>query len=682
MDKVSIDGRKVNVRLKNPSLLMSEGYFIFFKIFHHFKNIHTPGDIMHLFTHLRRSGVFRFIRRSSLLVSLTFFSALPVLSWVYPEHRDILLEAIGMLDQDRQTALNRLWDEARTGHEERLMEFTVPIDSAYAKEGLDFASWSAIAGDHSCSSDEMLSTILTSDWIMDVAEITTELKSELSASTRREERDNSMRDADIRLQRADPSYATRAASGAAHYPISRKQLNISLEEYLKESLKHDAEINSTAIYIQHHQSALRKAARLANEKDPVKRKELILSMLADEAFGIHFLQDMFSAGHAAGTRGSASLRKGTHDYYNEFGYTTQTWGGDAIVLVGDAWMRPQDRVTAAYAIKKSLEHLIDAATGKEQLASAAADTTRYELNACNLFTLGYTVDETDVKEDVTETMKLVPVTGLPEGLGEMPRFRSELGLFVGFASAARFGANSGGFGLAQKTVSSMASMEFSGRVGIGLEGVLNQSGDGVAFLAFGMRQDAASGAKLTDDPELATYGSIFSAIPGRTALYTRVRLPYWLIPGDLLVLGPILGLIDPALLAKVGVGAVNGGLIPLHAKISTAVGQFQFVFGRELAYYFYGYTKQQDRLFIPNPTNDDFIVAAIRSVRVEAPLLEYRPLRSFSTDQTSSLLIQFYISVDHVTRMDVIAPVGAAKFPTKDIVGTGFRLLFDWRHYL
>ncbi|MBP6671594.1 MAG: hypothetical protein KA247_00515 [Bacteroidetes bacterium] len=635
--------------------------------------------------HLRRSSILRFLRRSVLLTALSLFTAIPVLSWVFPEHRDILLEAIGMLDQNRQTALNRLWNEARAGHEERLMEFTVPIDSAYAKNGIDFASWSAIAGDHSCSSEEMLSTILTSDWIIDVAEITNELRSELNSAEERDERDNAMRDADIRLQRADPSYATRAASGAAHYPLSRRIPGITLEEYLKESLDHTAEINSTAIYIQHHQSAMRTAERLANEKDPAARKALILSMLADEAFGIHFLQDMFSAGHAAGTRGSASLRKGTHDYYNEFGFTTQTWGGEAIVLVGDAWMRPQDRITAAYAIKKSLEHLIDAATGKERLPSVAApssaDTVRYELNACNLFTLGYTVNESDVKEDVTETMKLVPVPGLPEGLGEMPRFRSELGLFVGFASAARFGATSGGYGLGQNTVSSMASMEFSGRIGIGLEGVLNQSGDGVAFVAFGMRQDAASGAKVTDDPEFATYGSIFSAIPGRTALYTRIRLPFWLIPGDLLVLGPILGLLDPPLLAKVGVGAVNGGLLPLHAKISTPVGQFQFVFGRELAYYFYGYTKQQDRMFIPNPTNDDFILAAVRSVRVELPLVEYRPLRSFSTDQTSSLLLQFYVSIDHLTRLDVVAPAGGLKPETRDVVGSGFRLLFDWRHY-
>jgi hypothetical protein len=635
---------------------------------------------------LRSPGLFRNLKRSLLLVSLLAFTALPVLSWVYPEHRDILLEAIGMLDQERQTALNQLWDEARVGYEGRLMEFTVPIDSAYAKNGIDFASWSAIAGDHSCSSEEMLTTILGSEWIMDVAEITSELRSELNAAEERDERDNAMRDADIRLQRADPSYATRAASGAAHYPISRRVPNITLEEYLKESLKHDAEINSTAIYIQHHQSAMKKAHQLSKEKDPVKRKELILSMLADEAFGIHFLQDMFSAGHAAGTRGSASLRKGTHDYYNEFGYTTQTWGGSSVVLVGDAWMRPQDRITAAYAIKKSLEHIIDAASGKVPAPSgdntSITDTTRYELNACNLFTLGYTIDDTDVKQDITETMKLVPVPGLPEGLGEMPRFRSELGLFFGFAAAARFGATSGGFGMPQDIASSMASMEFSGRIGIGLEGVLNQSGDGVAFLAFGMRQDAASGAKVFDDPDVASYGSIFSAIPGRTALYTRVRMPFWLIPGDLLVLGPILGLIDPALLAKVGVGAVNGGLIPLHAKINTGIGQFQFVFGREIAYYFYGYTKQQDRMFIPFPSNTEVILASVRSIRWELPMIEYRPFRSFSTDQTSSLLIQFYISADQITRLDVIAPVGAAIPETKAVIGTGFRLLFDWRHYL
>ena len=62
-------------------------------------------------------------------------------------------------------------------------------------------------------------------------------------------------------------------------------------------------------------------------------------MFADEAYAIHFLQDMFAAGHVAGTWGDASQRKGTHDYYNERGLKVSTWDGDIAVLTGDAWMR-------------------------------------------------------------------------------------------------------------------------------------------------------------------------------------------------------------------------------------------------------------------------------------------------------------------------------------------------------
>jgi hypothetical protein len=64
------------------------------------------------------------------------------------------------------------------------------------------------------------------------------------------------------------------------------------------------------------------------------------------------------------------------------------------------------------------------------------------------------------------------------------------------------------------------------RLGLGLEGVLNESSDGQAFVEFGMREDAA------------TNGSV--RIPGRGALTTRLRAPYWLIPGDLLLAAPIL----------------------------------------------------------------------------------------------------------------------------------------------
>ena len=38
-------------------------------------------------------------------------------AWVYPEHRDIALLAVASLAPERRAAFDRLWEEARTGHE-------------------------------------------------------------------------------------------------------------------------------------------------------------------------------------------------------------------------------------------------------------------------------------------------------------------------------------------------------------------------------------------------------------------------------------------------------------------------------------------------------------------------------------------------------------------------------------
>ncbi len=42
-------------------------------------------------------------------------------------------------------------------------------------------------------------------------------------------------------------------------------------------------------------------------------------MFADEAFALHFVEDIYAAGHIAGTWGDVSQRKGTHDFYNASG---------------------------------------------------------------------------------------------------------------------------------------------------------------------------------------------------------------------------------------------------------------------------------------------------------------------------------------------------------------------------
>ncbi len=41
----------------------------------------------------------------------------PALAWVYPEHRDIAVLAVEKLDAERRADFDRLWAEARTGHE-------------------------------------------------------------------------------------------------------------------------------------------------------------------------------------------------------------------------------------------------------------------------------------------------------------------------------------------------------------------------------------------------------------------------------------------------------------------------------------------------------------------------------------------------------------------------------------
>ncbi len=59
-------------------------------------------------------------RLSAVLVA--FCLASPALAWIYPEHRNIAGKAIEGLDPTRKAALERLWAEARKGHEDRLCE--------------------------------------------------------------------------------------------------------------------------------------------------------------------------------------------------------------------------------------------------------------------------------------------------------------------------------------------------------------------------------------------------------------------------------------------------------------------------------------------------------------------------------------------------------------------------------
>ena len=82
----------------------------------------------------------------------------PAFAWVYPEHRDIAVLGIESLDPERKALFDRLWAEARIDHEKRLCEQGADTAQGVMPECIDWAAMSAIAGDHSCSSKQLLDT--------------------------------------------------------------------------------------------------------------------------------------------------------------------------------------------------------------------------------------------------------------------------------------------------------------------------------------------------------------------------------------------------------------------------------------------------------------------------------------------------------------------------------------------
>jgi len=173
-------------------------------------------------------------------------------------------------------------------------------------------------------------------------------------------------------------------------------------------------------------------------------------------------------------------------------------------------------------------------------------------------------------------------------------------------------------------------------------------------------------------------------IPARAAYTVRLRMPFWLIPGDLLLAAPFVAPFSPTTYMQMAVVAGSGGLIPWQAGIATFMGRFQVMVGREIGVSFYGYGKEEDRMFLPYASGGtpDVPVVALRSIQLQFPVLEYRPFRTFSMDQSSSLVMQLFGAVDIPTKVTMITPPTAPVPETRSTWIVGIRMAFDWRYYL
>ena len=593
-------------------------------------------------------------------------------AWVFPEHRDITLLALQRLEPAKRLVLVKLWSEARVGHESRLCAEIGDTSQGAKPACLDYASWPAISGDHSCSANDLLGTVLDSPWILKVAGISAHLKSSLAAATRPDQRLNAVRNADIALLHADPAYVTRAGSNNAHFLLARPEVSMSAEAYERVAFGPNTEVNALATYMWYHLRALAKAAQIAQGDIPADmHPRAALAVLADEAFALHFLEDSFASGHVAGTWGNSAVRKGTHDYYSEHGLEVETWNQNHYVALGDAYMRQEDVDHAAAAVRDSLAQVATALGGGMRVAEQA-HLTATEPEGFDVCHESHFPAAPGQIEDMRQLIPIVaqtPVPALAAGKGELPRFRSELGPFIGLSSAVSAVALGGGFGSNQTDAGATGAFDLSFRIGLGVEGVLNASSDGLTFIDAGVAQDSPA------------HGG--SSVPDRGAIVLRGRAPFWLLPGDLILAGPVLAFTKPRSLQKMAVQASNGGLIPWQQVIATRVGRFQFVLGREVGVSLYGYTSDQT-LLIPTPGVPpiDITQIQLRSIRLDFPVLEYRPFRTFSKNQSSGLAFQFFTGFDKPNSVSVVEPAGAPKPSVHTIVTGGLRMVFDWRHYV
>jgi hypothetical protein len=614
----------------------------------------------------------------------------PALAWIHPEHRQIAGASIEGLDPERAAALRELWALARKGHEDRLCPEPFAGDQGKSPGCIDLAAFPALAGDHSCSPRELLQSVLEEKWTLDVAAVCSRLEAKLAKARTGADRVNATRGSDLELERVDKEYSSRAGANNAHFLLTRKGTDPSA--YVRETVRPGAELNAIGIWSFSHLVALRLAGRVRDAGlSEAERADLARRALAGEWYGVHFLQDSFASGHVAGTWGDTALRKGTHDYYNAQGLGTTTWKGKSVVLTGDTWMRPEDRDLAAPVARLSLEQLLDAVDPASPIARSIATVEIPDsilsdgVETCRatvLPPLGGTAPP-ELVDALVSVLYETPVPGLGDGLGALPRFRAEIGPFAGMTGGFQGSWANGSFSSTDSSGRASGSVNVGVRVGLGLDALLTETADGQIFLEGGLTYHARESQSCTGaECGNEAFTELFPRVPARQGLTARLRLPFWLLPGDLVIAAPVLAFASPVTLKKMAIRAANGGLLGAEAGVATGIGRFQLVLGREVGATFYGYSGGKDSMLAYSEESGTWLPVAFRSVDLDVPVVEYRPFRDFSEHQATSLLVQLGLGVDIPTGVELLPPATGTPPKLGKVWSARVRFLFDWRRYL
>jgi hypothetical protein len=409
------------------------------------------------------------------------------------------------------------------------------------------------------------------------------------------------------------------------------------------------EINATGLYTEYHMLALRLAA-LYGAAPEAEKAELARRALVAEGVALHFLEDSFSSGHYAAIWGGPAWAKGTHDYYSTIGLTTMTWKGDLFASHGDANMTEQDMKVAAVTVKQSLVQVASAAEGRMPLASRAispADKAVESLDFCKAEHLPPPVDDAVARSATTMVLLNTPLPAGGKDEIHPPRARADMGPFIGAISGYGLGTALGGYD-SWANARLRSQFEIGARLGYGLEGLLTRSMDGQMWVQGEFVSDPVQlDLGCTTCPGGKRSNVAVPRVGGRSALKISMRMPFYVVPFDLLLLGPVLMLADPQAATSVVFASAAGGLLPIERKFETDIGTFQFMAGREVGLTLWGYTGHNNEFIVTPTTNpDDWRVVEYKSLELDFPVFEYIPPRVFATTLSLAAVFQLGFNVE------------------------------------
>ncbi len=597
-------------------------------------------------------------------------------AWIFPEHQEITALALQSLTADERKAINEIWasDAAKSPRLCKAVD-----ERSQGKDCIDFSFLPAIAGDHSCSVADLRVVTMTAPWIEDVIEVSDRVRGELNQVSDGHEYIDVWKTSHLELELVDADYSARATNNNAHF--ARFRDSDELAQYLLSAVDPIEAPNAVGIYVGAHAAALRLAALAAATEDPAARLALGRRALWLEAFGLHFLQDVFSAGHIVGDWGGGAELKGTHDYYCEHGLDATTWEKETIGLKGDAFMRPKDARLAADSVYKSLSQVLGAFNGDARYTDAAVSWTRelsvpYELlDVCAATSMPFGKVPEPMLNITQEVVGETARPTLAKGDITPPRFRAELGPFLGLAGSAAGALNVGGYGSAPDGARPAPVLSLGLRFGYGPEGITTEASDGQMFLGLGyVLQGAQYDIFCSHCEDERPIDSPIPRVPSRTGVEFRLRMPYFLLPGDMLILAPLFAAIDVETLKYLGVKAAQGGLIPWQRVMLTSIGNFQFVVGREVALHMYGYLGGTTSLLFVTPAQE-LEVAEVRGLYFEFPIIQWQPGRNFQSDITLSEAARLGFLYEHVIE------VNETQTDLSDVWGFYLEISFEARKY-